>query len=294
MTLQQLEYFLSAARTLNFTKTAEMYFISQSAVTQQIKNLERELEVTLFERNNNQLALSEAGALFVSEAESIIAKITDSVSKVRAVQKGMRGNLNIGYLKCMEMSRFPQTVQNFHNKYPGVRLNLKRDNAIHLHDDFIHGRYDIIFNIKHELLTYSNVVEKELDKYPFYAIMPPGHHLNQKKIITQDDLRYEKLIIHDFHRGIPGSPELIPRKYLNDDIMANVIKTEEDVETILIMVASGIGIGILPAFEVRRPQINLNLVYIPLETYGFLQILQIIYSEKNENPLLPLFIDELV
>lgn len=293
MTIQQLEYFLSAARTLNFTKTAEIFFISQSAVTQQIKNMERELDVKLFTRNNNQLSLSAAGSLFVNEAEAIIAKITDSVAKVRAVQNGMSGNLNIGYLKCMEMTHFPKTIQNFHNKFPSVRLNLKRDSAIALHDDFIQGRYDIIFNIKHELLTYSNAEEQEIGKYPFYVVLPLGHPLNKKKIITQEDLLYEKLIIHDFNRGIPESPELIPRKYLDEGILPNVIKTDDDVETILIMVASGIGIGILPDFDIRKPQINLNLIYIPLQTHDFLEVLQIVYQKENENPLLPLFIEEI-
>lgn len=293
MTVQQLEYFLSAAKTLNYTKTAEIFFISQSAVTQQIKNLENELNVKLFIRNNNQLTLSAAGSLFVSEAESIVAKINDAIKKVRAVHNGMTGTLSIGYLQCMEMTRFPKTVQNFHNKYPGVHLDLQRGDAIALHDDFLRGRYDIIFNIQHELLTYNDVIEQELGKYKFYAIMPPGHPLNQKKLITQEDLRYEKLIIHDFNRGIPGSPELIPRKYLQGNNLSNVIKTQEDVETILIMVASGIGIGILPNFDIRKPQINLNLIYIPLDTNGFYEVLEIVYAKNNENPLLSLFIQEI-
>lgn len=292
MTMQQLQYFLTAARNLNFTKTAETFFISQSAVTQQMKNLEQELEVTLFSRENKKLSLTDAGKLFVTEAEGIISRIHDSIEKVQAVQNGKSGRLSIGYLQCMEMSRFPKSIQNFHSKYPGVRLDLKRDSAVALHDDFLRGKYDLIFNIEHDLLTYTNIQKRQIGKYPFYAVMSPDHRLADRKMIRQEDLQFEKLIVHDFHRGIPESPNMVPRRYLNEDLLPSIIKTVEDVETILIMVASGIGIGILPDFDIRKPQINLNLVYIPLDTGGYMETLSVIHSENNPNPLILLFLAE--
>lgn len=192
----------------------------------------------------------------------------------------------------MEMSRFPTSIQNFHNKFPGIHLTLKRDNAVALHDDFLLGKYDIIFNIEHEILTYPDISSRHLGDYPFYVIMHPEHPLARKKLIRQDDLKYEKLIIHDLHRGIPGSPELIPRRYLKDDLMANVVKTEDDVETILILVASGIGIAVLPDFDIRKPQVNLNLIYTPLDTHGYMEKLSVFYRNEDVNPLVPLFLEE--
>jgi LysR family transcriptional activator of glutamate synthase operon len=67
---------------------------------------------------------------------------------------------------------------------------------------------------------------------------------------------------------------------------------EDDAETILIMVAAGTGIGILPDYDIHHPQVNLNLIYIPLETYGYNETLQVIYSRTNNNPLIPLFMEE--
>ena len=61
MTLQQLEYFVSAAHNLNFSKTAEMFFVSQSAITQQIRSLEKELKLDLFIRKNNRISLTDSG-----------------------------------------------------------------------------------------------------------------------------------------------------------------------------------------------------------------------------------------
>ncbi|MCC8081386.1 MAG: LysR family transcriptional regulator [Lachnospiraceae bacterium] len=292
MTIQQLEYFLAAARSLNFTRTAEAYYISQSAITQQIRNLENELGVTLFSRKNRKLMLTDAGELFVSEAESLIHKLTDSIERVRAVQDSMVGTLRIGYLKCMEMSRFPKSIQTFHNNYPSVKLLLRRDSAISLHDAFVKGDYDLIFNIKNDLLTYQGFASRRLGEYRFLVVLPPGHPLTRRKIIRQNDLEYENLIIHDFTRNFPRSPGIMHPNYLDTALLSNVIRTDEDVETILIMVASGIGIAILPDFEIRRPQVNLNLIYVPLDTNGYKAILEVIYEDKTENPLIPLFLDE--
>ena len=69
MTLQQLEYFVSAAHNLNFSKTAEMFFVSQSAITQQIRSLEKELKLDLFIRKNNRISLTDSGQVFMREAE---------------------------------------------------------------------------------------------------------------------------------------------------------------------------------------------------------------------------------
>ena len=88
MTLQQLEYFVSAAHNLNFSKTAEMFFVSQSAITQQIRSLEKELKLDLFVRKNNRISLTDSGQVFMREAEQILAKVSDSIERVHSVQRG--------------------------------------------------------------------------------------------------------------------------------------------------------------------------------------------------------------
>ena len=101
--------------------------------------------VKLFARKNRRMVLTDAGRVFVVEARGIINRTEDAVKRVRAVQGGKVGTLNVGYLKCIEMSRFPKTIQCFHEKYPGVHLNLERNNAMMLRDRFVNGKYDLIF-----------------------------------------------------------------------------------------------------------------------------------------------------
>ena len=147
------------AHNLNFSKTAEMFFFFQSAITQQIRSLEKELKLDLFVRKNNRISLTDSGQVFMREAEQILAKVSDSIERVHSVQRGQKGTLRIGYIKCMEMGSFPRNVQNFYFKYPGVGIDLKRDNAVALHDEFLMGEYDIIFNVESSLLSYPDTTE---------------------------------------------------------------------------------------------------------------------------------------
>ena len=256
MTLQQLEYFVSAAHNLNFSKTAEMFFVSQSAITQQIRSLEKELKLDLFIRKNNRISLTDSGQVFMREAEQILAKVSDSIERVHSVQRGQKGTLRIGYIKCMEMGSFPRNVQNFYFKYPGIGIDLKRDNA-------------------------------------FFAVIPPEHPLSHREMITQEDLKYERLIIHNFSRSKSEFPHDFPAGYLRNNLMQNISRTNDDAATIQTMVAAGMGIGILTELEVEKAPMPLNLSYIPLETDGIQEILYVIYSRKNENPLIPLFLEEM-
>lgn len=293
MTIRQLEYFLSAARTLSFTKTAQSFYISQSAVTQQIKSLEEELDVKLFWRNNNQIRLTPVGELFVPEADAVVSRIREAQEKLHAARDGMTGSLSIGYLQSVEMTQFPGSIQEFSEDYPGIQINLHRDNAMALHDDFMAGKYDLIFSIDNEVLQYPGAGRVELEQFPFYIVVRPNHPFARRRLIRQEDLQYEKLILHESFRTLADVSDHRAEKYLTQENMRNIIKTENEVETILILVASGLGIAVLPEFDIRTPQISLNLRYIPLDTGGYQETLSIFYAEESDNPIVPIFLDRL-
>lgn len=293
MTIRQLEYFLTAAHTLSFTKTARQFFISQSAVTQQIRALENEFDTDLFLRSNNRIRLTPAGETLVPEAKLIVAKSREAVSKVHAARDGMNGKLRIGYLQSMELSHFPRTVQEFREDYPGIRMELNRDNAIRLHDDYLNGRYDMIFNVKNQLLRYPGSRQVTVGEYPFFVAVPQGHYFAQLRRVTQQDLQDEKLILHDFHLTVPESMEVTPRPYLSEENLKRVVATLDDIETILIFVAAGVGIAVVPEFDIYKPQINISLSYVPFDTGAYREKLEIVYPERDANPLLKFFLEKI-
>ena len=292
MTIRQLEYFLTAAQTLSFTKTAHQFFISQSAVTQQIRALENEFDAELFLRSNNRIRLTPAGEALLKDAEMIVSKYHDAVARVRAARDGMSGTLRIGYLQGIEMSRFPGMIQEFRAEYPGIHIELNRGNAISLHDDYMNGRFDIIFNVQHPLLRYADSVSRTIGEYPFYVVVPPDHYLAGTRKIELHQLKYEKLILHDFKLDLPDNSGIPPHPFLDSGMMDQITAVTDDVESILIFVAAGIGIAIVPEFDVFKPQININLDYIPLDTGAYREKLEIVYPAGNANPLLKFFLDK--
>ncbi|MCR5666068.1 MAG: LysR family transcriptional regulator [Eubacterium sp.] len=290
MTIRQLEYFLMASRTLSFTKTAEAYYLSQSAITQQMKSLEEELDVKLFARNNNKIALTSAGELLVQEAEAIVIRARNAAEKLHDIRDGMTGTLRIGYLQSVEMTKFPIAIQKFSEDYPGIRLELHRDNAVELHRDFMEGRYDLIFNVGNEALSYPGANQRILKEYPYYVVVRPNHPFAHRHIVTQEDLKYENLIVHESTQLLMDTSGKVSEKYLTPENMANIITTEGEVETILIMVAAGIGTAVLPQLDILIPQISLNLIHIPLETGGYNETLSVYYPEEVDNPMVPVFL----
>lgn len=291
MTRRQLEYFLTSARNLSFTRTAEEHYISQSAVTQQIRSLEQELDAALFIRKNNRLTLTPAGKVFVREAEGVISRMDDAVKRVRETANGVTGTLRIGYLKSMEKGKLPQTVRNFTRKNPGSKLELNRDDAISLKKDYIEGRYDVIFNIDHESSYYPDTIVRELEHFPMYILLPAEHHLARHDLIQQKDLTFEHLILHEYHQTDSVYRDVSSRKMLDDDLVGNITAYEDDFETIQILVSSGMGIAVIPAYEVNAAAKDLNLVSVPLETDGYEEIVRVYFNKNNTNPLLPVFMN---
>ena len=292
MNIQQLKYFLDAAKTLNFTRTAEKFYISQSAITQQIRNLEKELDVKLFQRINRKLSLTAAGEIFVGEAGALIERTKEAVEKVQSVKQGYTGQLRIGYLQAMDLDRFPLSVQNFHMKYPGVKLRLERLQAQELYNAYLEERFDVIFNIARDYYTYTDTETVHLVYYGFSVAMPQNHRLAGKKVIHQSDLQEEALILHDCNLSGGAQQNQISCQVLDPELYENVVSVETDTDTALVLVAAGVGVAILPDFDLGYKKMNLNISYVPLDTEGHRAEINLYYRKDNHNPVLPLFVRE--
>ena len=85
---------------------------------------------------------------------------------------------------------------------------------------------------------------QKLENIRFFAVIPPEHPLSHREMITQEDLKYERLIIHNFSRSKSEFPHDFPAGYLRNDLMQNISRTNDDAATIQTMVAAGMGIGI--------------------------------------------------
>ena len=104
MNINQLKYFVAVAEQRSFTKAANQYYLSQTAVTQQVRALEESLGVQLLDRNSRPVSLTPAGAVFLKEAKAILVRMDTAVSRVKDASTGVVGTLRIGYTKGYERS----------------------------------------------------------------------------------------------------------------------------------------------------------------------------------------------
>ncbi|WP_459693744.1 LysR family transcriptional regulator, partial [Achromobacter xylosoxidans] len=128
MEIRQLRYFAVLAEELNFTRAAARLHISQPPLSLQIAQLERELEVKLFDRTNRRVALTEAGAAFLNDVRATLAGLKDATVRVRAVDQGRAGRVEIGLSGSHFMGPVPALIARQAASHPQVSVLLNEMN----------------------------------------------------------------------------------------------------------------------------------------------------------------------
>lgn len=196
MELRQLKYFVGVAYALNFSEAARKLFVTQGALSQQIKLLEDELGSPLFSRNSHSVALTEAGEELLPLAERTIKDAEDCKIVVGDLRKVLSGSLNIG-LTYSFAPLFSSTVREFLKKYPGVNLKIHYKTASELHDMLAAGTIDFMLAFK------SAQLQADLDSEPLFesdlcVIMRKDHPLASSECLTLKELERQGL-------ALPGS-----------------------------------------------------------------------------------------
>ena len=265
MNIHQLNYFLDLASTLSFTQTARNFFVSQTAITQQIKSLEEKLGVQLFERTKRRVELTPAGHVFIGEARSIIAKIESSIAKTRAASSGFSGTLSLAFIAGFGQTPFPQFLHTFQHQYPNIDLKISNDSISGMYNGLRSGIYDIVFNLAFDLDKQSLPPETflELETYPLYIVIPPDHPLAGAPSLTWGQIKNETFV----HYDLIDSLNLTNMPGLKDPLKSGQFKSvqrQNNFETILLLVSIGMGITLLPEFFRNLITNTMNLVFIPL------------------------------
>ena len=124
MELRHLRYFIEVAEVLSFTKAAEKLRLAQPSLSRQVRNLEDEIGVPLFDRSNNRVVLTEEGRLFLFDSRKLLATSVEMVATVQRMKRGESTHLNIGYMANIHYGLLPATLGAFRKLYPLVALNL--------------------------------------------------------------------------------------------------------------------------------------------------------------------------
>jgi DNA-binding transcriptional LysR family regulator len=125
MDINSMRYFIAAAEHLNFTKAAHVCYITQTAMSAAIAKMEKELGATLFHRSNKKVELTEAGTVFLRQAEEIVRSYDDAIHLVRDAERIPDRDLTVFFSGGAEAALFAPTIRRFRRKYPEAKLNVK-------------------------------------------------------------------------------------------------------------------------------------------------------------------------
>ena len=156
MNRNQLRYFVAAAESRSFTKAADQFFISQTAVTQQIRLLEEMLGCPLFDRSTRPVSLTPAGKAFLTEAKAILERMDQAIDRAHGASTGLSGSLRIGYLKGYEQSGFTDFLREFHQRHANLLITFYRSTT----DQLVEFRREL----RGEPIIYMSPAET-LDSY---------------------------------------------------------------------------------------------------------------------------------
>ncbi|GGX76251.1 LysR family transcriptional regulator [Streptomyces fructofermentans] len=187
MELRQLEYFVAVAEERNFTRAAERVHISQSGVSAQIRQLERELGAELFDRSTRAVTLTVAGEAALGPARAALAAAEAVGQAVGEVTGLIRGRLTVGMVTGCTVTPLFDALAAFHRERPGVEIALAEDNSERLVEAVRAGGLDLA------LVGTADAVPDGLDRLTIVserlvAAVPAGHPLAGRRRITLDDV----------------------------------------------------------------------------------------------------------
>ena len=266
MNINQLRYFVAVAEQRSFTKAANQYYLSQTAVTQQVRALEEALGAQLLDRNSRPVSLTPAGAVFLTEAKAILERMNSAVSRARDASTGLVGSVRIGYTKGYERSDLSNKLRTFHRDYPNILLTCFRCDTDMLAAGLLNGEYDIIFTWDSTNIRQDSQVELRLvERARLVVALYGSHPFARRTALHRSELKNETILfMTPSSTGASFGDDHFMQLYQQAGYLPNILLRSNDVESILMMVAAEEGISILPAYCTDKLTNADNLIFVPL------------------------------
>ena len=280
-TLQQLRILKAVATEKNFTKAAELLYLSQPSLSKQIKTLEKNLDVLLINRENNKISLTENGKVFLQYSERILALCEESCRALIDLKNGERGNLSVGASQTIGTYLLPRVLALFAQNYPQITLKVQVNSTRIIAKNIVNREIDLAIvggeipdKLKKNLLV-EHFVEDE-----FSLIVPKVHPFASKQQITKEDLYQLNFITLN--------PNSTIRKSIDNILSQNQIETKQlkiimqlnSIEGIKTAVSLGLGAAFVSSSAIEK-EIELKTIEIvKIENIRITRILSIISNPE--------------
>lgn len=244
----QIKNAILLSKVLNFSQTAEQLGITQPALSKQILSLEKELGVTLFDREHTPLSLTPAGEYFITQVNDLIYREDQLIKSLSEYNSGKNGSLTIGITPFRSLYMMPELLKKFKSKHPGIKVILHEENSTTLRREALEGKYDFaIVNLPVDS-SILNVTPLEPD---VLVLAVPNSMLN---LLPQDCLDCKDYIDFKYTSKLPFivlSPNQELRNLFDglciaSDFIPNISTEVVGITSAWAMAKAGIGATLLP------------------------------------------------
>ncbi len=279
--LRHLRYFLAVAEELHFRKAADRLFISQPGLSRQIKQMEQELGLDLFERSNKKVYLTKAGKYLQHEAELIMKNIDHTFSHAQLIDQGKEGEISFGYVGSAMQNVIPEFILRIKDDYPNIHYNLKEMENPDQIDALFMKEIDLAF-------VRLDKVPKGLNIHPvfedtFSLVLPKSHALSQQNFKGLSALKEEPFILFDQSYS-PAYYEQVMQIFEQSGFHPLISHNTVHASTIFRLVENNLGISIVPSSLLLGYDMDIKSIElgeIPQRT-----VLSVAWSSSNRNPIL--------
>lgn len=288
MELRHLRYFVAVAENGGFARAALFLHVAQSAISEQIRDLEEELGVSLFDRKNRRIRLTYHGEQFLEDARAVLASADKAVANVQKSLRGEIGTLTIGFFVGGTGTFFPAIIKEFRHRFKNVQVSLVEMAPGMQHRALQRGSIDIGFTRPVQPADAAVLRSEHFQTDPICAVLLKSHPLAKRRSLFIRELADERFILND-RKYSPVVFDKVITLCAEAGFSPRIGATATVGPGVIALVEAGEGVAILPRGS--RALGTDELVFIPLADHGAFVDLVIAWSPPHESPVLRSFLE---
>jgi DNA-binding transcriptional LysR family regulator len=280
--LRHLRYFVAVAEELHFRRAAERLHVSQPPLSQQIRALERELGVTLFERNRRRVELTAPGRALLTEARAVLAAVDHAVDLTQRVARGEAGALAVGFVGSAMYGALPDVLRDFRAARPGVELKLRELPTGAALEALAEERIDV--GVVRPAQVDEGIAIDVVRREAVVVALPAAHALTRRRRLTLRDLGGEPMVVLSRREapGLRGALDALGEP-------PGDVQEVSEIRTVLGLVSAGLGLSLVP--ESVSTGERAGVVFRPIEGRAPTVDLALAWRRDDTSPALAAFLE---
>ncbi len=285
---RHLRYFLAVAETLHFRKAAEDLFISQPGLSRQIKRLEENLGIQLFERHNRKVKLTQVGIYLQREINMNFKQLDAILNHAKLLSDGIDGNLRLGYVGSAMQQLIPDLLLKFKETHPKILINLKEIDNKQQIEALLNQEIEVGF-IRQERVPKGLEI-KLTQEETFSLVLPENHPINTSNFKNLAQLKEEHFILFDASYS-KSYYEKVMQLFDDSGYTPMISHSTINASSIYRLVENNFGISIVPTS--LNKGYSMKIKFIELKEVPQRTALKIVWNGNNTNPVLKSFLEVL-